>query len=59
MSYWVNVGVSCYCNTAFTNPLTNNDEGVVDVHAAKPVGSFTDVRPRIIGLHLFNTQSLL
>lgn len=40
-------------------PLTYNDECVVDVHAAEPVGSLTDVRPSVVSLHLFNTQCVL
>lgn len=40
-------------------PLTDDDERVVDVHAAEPVGSLTDVGPRVVRLHLFDTQSVL
>lgn len=43
----------------FYTPLTYNDERVVNVHAAKPVSSLTDVSPRVLSLHLFDTQSVL
>lgn len=52
----------CVClvtATLFYETLTYDNKCVVDVHAAKPIGSFTDVSPCIIGLHLFNTQGLL
>lgn len=43
----------------FYNPLTYNNERVVDVHAAKAVGSLTNISPCVLGLHLFDAQSML
>ena len=39
--------------------LTYNDEGVVDVHAAEPVGGLADVGPCVFRLHLFDPQTVL
>lgn len=39
--------------------LTYNDESIVDVDAAEPVGGLTDVRPCVLSLHLFDAQSVL
>lgn len=45
-------------NATHTTPsaLTDDDEGVVDVNAAKAVGGFADVGPRVIRLHLLDLQ---
>ena len=40
-------------------PLTDDDERVVDVHAAEAVGGLADVGPGVLGLHLFNAQGVL
>lgn len=37
--------------------LTNDNEGIVDVHAAKAIGGFADVGPRVIRLHLLDLQA--
>jgi len=39
--------------------LTDNDERVVDVHAAEPVGGLADVRPGVLRLDLFDAQAVL
>lgn len=41
-----------------TSPTYNN-ERVVDVHAAKPVGGLANVCPRILRLHFFDAQGVL
>lgn len=38
---------------------TDDDERVVDVDAAEAVGGLADVRPRVLGLHLLDAQSVL
>lgn len=39
--------------------LTDDDEGVVNVDAAKAIGGFTNEGPSILCLHLFDAQGLL
>ena len=40
-----------------SSPLTDDDEGVVDVNATKAVGGFTDVGTRVVRLHLLDLQA--
>lgn len=47
-----------FAQVSCTSP-TYNDECVVDVHAAKPVGGLADVCPRVLRLHFFDAQSVL
>lgn len=37
--------------------LTNDDEGIVDIHATKAIGGFADVGPCVICLHLLDLQA--
>lgn len=39
--------------------LTNHDKGVVHIGAAKAIGGFANVGPRILTFHLLNFQPLL
>lgn len=46
-------------NSSSLPVLTDDDERVVDVHAAEAVGGLADVGPGVLGLHLFNAQGVL
>lgn len=39
------------------SPLTDDNEGVVDVDAAEAIGGFADVGPRVVRLHLLDLQA--
>lgn len=43
--------------TKAMSALTNDNERIVDVHAPKAIGGFTDVRPCVICLHLLDLQA--
>lgn len=45
------------CIAIYPSTLTDDDEGVVDVNAAKAIGGFTDVDARVICLHLLDLQT--
>lgn len=51
----------CKLRRSSSSPLvlTDDDERVVDVHAAEAVGGLADVGPGVLGLHLFNAQGVL
>lgn len=45
------------CDTSNSASLTNDDEGIVDVHTTKAIGGFADVGPCVIRLHLLDLQA--
>lgn len=48
-----------WCISARSPSPTYNDERVVDVDAAEPVGGLANVRPGVLRLHFFDAQGVL
>lgn len=46
-------------NSLSLSLLTDHNEGIVHIHAAKTIGGFADIGPCILAFHLFDLQALL